>query len=298
MRLLAAPSGGRTRACRLIAALLAAALLSPTAAEAAPAWGTTGALPQTGDSAHTSGDAFKAKIVVLIDKAAQELRVFVDAAERHRFKVSTGIAAYDTPVGSYKARSMNEMWYSRQWDDAPMPHAIFFTRKGHAIHGTLETNKLGRPASHGCVRLDPDNAKRLFFLVKQEGLANTMVVLRGALPKAAVAASGAAKAKAARAKGGGSAKPLPVKQTSPKRFERRKEMRAARQESKPPVQVQKQPAKTDAAAKIEAEAKAAAKPRRKTGAQGFDPYAVGVPRRLSRKEWLELYGGAPPPPPR
>jgi hypothetical protein len=74
---------------------------------------------------------------------------------------------------------MNEIWYSKQWDNAPMPHAIFFTKQGHAIHGTLDEKRLGNAASHGCVRLSRENAKTLFTLVKATGLENTQVVLSG-----------------------------------------------------------------------------------------------------------------------
>jgi len=74
---------------------------------------------------------------------------------------------------------MNEIWYSKQWDNAPMPNAIFFTKKGHAIHGTLEEKNLGNAASHGCVRLSKQNAKTLYTLVKATGLENTQVVLTG-----------------------------------------------------------------------------------------------------------------------
>ena len=77
---------------------------------------------------------------------------------------------------------MNEIWYSRQWDNAPMPHAVFFTKKGHAIHATTELKKLGRPASHGCVRLSPENAETFFNLVKEKGLEQTEVVLTGVTP--------------------------------------------------------------------------------------------------------------------
>jgi hypothetical protein len=69
--------------------------------------------------------------------------------------------------------------YSKEWDDAPMPHSVFFTKQGHAIHGSYEVKRLGSPASHGCVRLAPGNASKLFALVKSEGLANTKVVLTG-----------------------------------------------------------------------------------------------------------------------
>ena len=79
------------------------------------------------------------KILVMIDKSTQEMTVFVDNVERYTWSVSTGLPGYETPSGTYPARSMSKIWYSKQWDDAPMPHAIFFTKKGHAIHGTDET---------------------------------------------------------------------------------------------------------------------------------------------------------------
>ena len=63
-----------------------------------------------------------------------------------------------------------------------MPHAVFFTRDGHAIHGTLEVKRLGKPASHGCVRLSPENAATLFALVEKTGVKNTQVVLAGSTP--------------------------------------------------------------------------------------------------------------------
>jgi hypothetical protein len=77
---------------------------------------------------------------------------------------------------------MNRIWYSKEWDNAPMPHAVFFTREGHAIHGTYEVKRLGRPASHGCVRLSPQNAATLYDLVAKTGLKNTQVVLAGLTP--------------------------------------------------------------------------------------------------------------------
>jgi hypothetical protein len=69
--------------------------------------------------------------------------------------------------------------FSKEWDDAPMPHSIFFSPKGHAIHGYLNTRRIGSPASHGCVRLEPANAARLYALVEQHGLPNTTVVVAG-----------------------------------------------------------------------------------------------------------------------
>ena len=77
---------------------------------------------------------------------------------------------------------MNEIWYSKQWDNAPMPHAVFFTKEGHAIHGTNEVERLGTPASHGCVRISPQNAATLYALVAENGLENTQVTLVGLTP--------------------------------------------------------------------------------------------------------------------
>jgi len=65
----------------------------------------------------------------------------------------------------------------REWDEAPMPYSIFFTDSGHAIHGSFQTRALGRAASHGCVRLSPKNAAKLFALVKRKGLSNAKVVV-------------------------------------------------------------------------------------------------------------------------
>ena len=89
---------------------------------------------------------------------------------------------YDTPGGAFTPFRMEKDHFSREWDDAPMPNSIFFTTRGHAIHGTEHIRNIGRPASHGCVRLEPENARVLFGLVKQEGMANTRVVLFGATP--------------------------------------------------------------------------------------------------------------------
>jgi hypothetical protein len=77
--------------------------------------------------------------------------------------------------------------FSKEWDDAPMPFSIFFTQKGHAIHGSNDTKHLGTPASHGCVRLLPANAEKLFALVEKEGVLNTTVVLTGVTPSSAPA---------------------------------------------------------------------------------------------------------------
>jgi hypothetical protein len=134
----------------------------------------------------------KSSILIDIDKSAQRMTVSVDGVQKFDWPVSTGRRGYSTPSGTFTATSMNEIWYSKQWDNAPMPHAIFFMKDGHAIHGTYEENHLGKAASHGCVRISRANATILFQLVKATGLDNTQVVLSGETPggESQVASSG------------------------------------------------------------------------------------------------------------
>ena len=110
------------------------------------------------------------------------MTVSLDGVETYEWPVSTGKAGYSTPSGTYSATSMNEIWYSKQWDNAPMPHSIFFMKDGHAIHGSLDVKNLGKPVSHGCVRISPENAATLYELVDKNDLANTRVVLTGVTP--------------------------------------------------------------------------------------------------------------------
>jgi lipoprotein-anchoring transpeptidase ErfK/SrfK len=124
-----------------------------------------------------------AAIIITIDKSSQLMTVEVDGRPRWKWPVSTGLRNYDTPSGSYKAFRMEKEHFSKEWDDAPMPHSIFFTRKGHAIHGSFQTRRLGRRASHGCVRLSPANAAKLYTLVEQRGVTNATVVVTAGNPK-------------------------------------------------------------------------------------------------------------------
>src|SRR4051812_17459249 len=121
----------------------------------------------------------EAKVAITVDKDAQQMTVAVDGVERYHWPVSTGIPSYETPNGSFRTFRMEEDHYSKEFDDAPMPHSIFFTKIGHAIHGTDSESRLGTPASHGCVRLSRAHAATLYDLVKREGVLNTSVTLTG-----------------------------------------------------------------------------------------------------------------------
>src|ERR1700716_423531 len=123
--------------------------------------------------------AAHANVAITIDKNAQLMTVAVDGVERYQWPVSTGIPSRETPNGTFQTFRMEEDHYSKEFDDAPMPHAIFFTKIGHAIHGTDSENRLGTPASHGCVRLSRANATTLYALVEKQGVLNTTVTLTG-----------------------------------------------------------------------------------------------------------------------
>jgi hypothetical protein len=127
------------------------------------------------------GATVQAKVLVTINKSTQRMSVSVDGEPLYSWAVSTGRAGRDTPSGEFRAFRMEKDHYSKEWDDAPMPHSIFFTRVGHAIHGSYETAKIGSPASAGCVRLAPENAETLFALVEEQGVLNTTVEVTGDL---------------------------------------------------------------------------------------------------------------------
>ncbi|MGA7533392.1 MAG: L,D-transpeptidase, partial [Pseudolabrys sp.] len=99
----------------------------------------------------------EASIVVTVDKSAQRLSVVIDGSLRHQWPVSTARWGYSTPNGSYRPERLARKWFSRKYDWSPMPYSIFFDG-GYAIHGSYEVAHLGRPASHGCIRLHPQNA--------------------------------------------------------------------------------------------------------------------------------------------
>jgi hypothetical protein len=126
-----------------------------------------------------AGHAAQAKIDITVDKNAQMMTVSVDGVERYHWPVSTGIPSRETPSGNFRAFRMEASHFSKEFDDAPMPHSIFFTKIGHAIHGTESEGRLGTPASHGCVRLSRANAATLYALVEQQGVLNTTVTLTG-----------------------------------------------------------------------------------------------------------------------
>lgn len=108
----------------------------------------------------------KAETEIIVSKSHQ--RMIVHSSEgSYSWPVSTARRGYYTPTGSFRPYSLQPMHYSRKYDNAPMPHSIFFSG-GYAIHATPHTGNLGRPASHGCVRLSPGNAATLYGIVSRD----------------------------------------------------------------------------------------------------------------------------------
>jgi len=118
----------------------------------------------------------EASVVVHVDRSSQTMSIVVDGAPRYRWRVSTGRRGFGTPGGTYHPQMMARSWFSKKYYNSPMPHSIFF-HGGYAIHGTHEISRLGGPASHGCVRLDPGNAAILYGLVQREGMGSTTIVV-------------------------------------------------------------------------------------------------------------------------
>ncbi|MCA3556116.1 MAG: L,D-transpeptidase [Aestuariivirga sp.] len=115
-------------------------------------------------------------IEIRIDISDQTMTVDVDGWAYGRWRVSTARKGYHTPAGSWRPFMLKEMHYSRKYDNSPMPYSIFFLG-GYAIHATNDTRLLGRPASHGCVRLHPRHAAKLYALVKKHGLRATRITI-------------------------------------------------------------------------------------------------------------------------
>jgi len=113
-------------------------------------------------------------VVAKIDLSSQRMTVYVGGRARYSWPVSTARRGYRTPTGSYRPTVLRRMHYSKKYHNSPMPYSVFF-RGGYAIHGTRAISRLGRRASHGCVRLHPGNAARLFSLIRRYGSANTRI---------------------------------------------------------------------------------------------------------------------------
>src|SRR5215210_1451191 len=117
-----------------------------------------------------------AAVRVSIDLSAQAMTVTVDGLQYATWRISTARRGYHTPIGSFRPYLLKRMHYSSKYENSPMPYSVFF-RGDYAIHGTGHVKNLGRPVSHGCVRLHPRNAATLYRLVRSYGMSNTRIVI-------------------------------------------------------------------------------------------------------------------------
>ena len=118
-----------------------------------------------------------ATLVAQVSLSNQTMTVIHRGKVIHKWKVSTARRGKVTPVGSWTAKWLSRNHRSSRYNNAPMPYSIFYN--GHyAVHGTDQISRLGTPASAGCIRLHPDNARKLFMLTQQVGLSNMRVVVR------------------------------------------------------------------------------------------------------------------------
>ena len=119
----------------------------------------------------------EARLIAKIDLSSQRMTVINNGKVLYNWPVSTARKGYRTPTGTWRPKRMHRMWHSRKYDMSPMPYSVFY-HGGYAIHGTGAISRLGRPASHGCVRLHPANAKAFYNLVRRHGMGNTRVVVQ------------------------------------------------------------------------------------------------------------------------
>jgi lipoprotein-anchoring transpeptidase ErfK/SrfK len=122
-------------------------------------------------------DFAEAGVSAHINLSNQRMDVYVNGKPRYKWPISTARRGYRTPTGTFKPTALVRYHRSTIYDGSPMPHSIFFMR-GYAIHGSYEIKHLGRPASHGCIRLHPSNAAALYSLVKRYGTGNTTIRIR------------------------------------------------------------------------------------------------------------------------
>lgn len=122
-------------------------------------------------------------LTVSVDLSTQRMTVSEQGKVIHDWAISSGRAGYRTPTGSYRPQWTSRMHYSKKYDNAPMPHSVFY-HGGYAIHATYATGSLGRPASHGCIRLAPAHAKTFYHLVEKHGKERTRISVNGVAPSA------------------------------------------------------------------------------------------------------------------
>ncbi|MBU2534265.1 MAG: L,D-transpeptidase [Alphaproteobacteria bacterium] len=159
-------------------ARIAAAAATPVAPQAAAQQDAAEPVTRSGAAVKAQGKPALATLVARIDLAEQRMHVTANGEHVGTWKISSGASGYETPPGRFRPQWTSKMHYSRKYDNSPMPYSVFFNR-GIATHGTQYTSRLGRPASHGCIRLTTANAREFYNLVHRHGYNRTRIVVTG-----------------------------------------------------------------------------------------------------------------------
>ncbi len=127
----------------------------------------------------TFASAFPAqadRLVARVSISQQTMHVYHHGQLLYEWPVSTARSGKVTPAGSWRPQLLSRNHRSSLYNNAPMRYAVFYSGN-YAIHGTDQINRLGRPASAGCVRLHPNNARKFFDMVRAEGMTETRVIV-------------------------------------------------------------------------------------------------------------------------
>ncbi|WP_421724317.1 L,D-transpeptidase [Bauldia sp.] len=122
----------------------------------------------------------RSKVVATVSLSQQTMKLVIrdkrGRRQNHVFPVSTGKEGFETPTGTWRASWMARDHRSDTYDNAPMPYSVFYS-PGYAVHGTGEVDKLGAPASHGCVRLSLAHSALFYQAVETVGMKRTQITV-------------------------------------------------------------------------------------------------------------------------
>lgn len=121
-----------------------------------------------------ASSAVAATLKAKVDLSQQRMHVYVDGRKRYTWVVSTGKRGWRTKTGFYTPYAQRTKYYSKKWKMS-LPYTTWIGYDGTAIHGVYNTSRLGRPASHGCIRLSPGNARKFYRLVQTHGFYSTQI---------------------------------------------------------------------------------------------------------------------------
>ena len=128
---------------------------------------------------------YSCPVFIYVSKSEQKAYLHLNGKLEASWAVSTGVSGYSTPdFDRHPNGRIYDRYSSRKYPGGNykglgnMPYAVFI-RGGYALHGTPKGNwpKLGSRASHGCIRMHPDNGKWFNRLVRQNGISKVWITV-------------------------------------------------------------------------------------------------------------------------